>query len=277
LVLLEGRRQALNDQAILDKLLGLNGQPDPIAAALSRIDLPRDIDREDVAQHVRSRILEHVAKGDTPVNPFSFAFTATLRTSLNLVRNAKGRSRRRIDKFDFSLFTSAEPSEDSFAAAWEVRKAIERIQCPAIRDVATAISSGYCLPDRIAEVRTAKRVLRDELLRGRGIVKPLSIGEASLYHRLKSKPNKWHARKPLSAELGLSREVVRNRVKKWGKLGLLEWKGKKHFRLASGIDNEEHVLRLEATCEKYSLKGAKVLLEHEPKKRLQAEAGSLPM
>src|SRR5947209_15446014 len=81
-----------------DQLFGLNKQPDPVAAAVAKLDVPAGVDRADVMQECRVAVLQQakakVEAGQTIRNPFSFAYTIARGRALNYLRSEATRAKR---------------------------------------------------------------------------------------------------------------------------------------------------------------------------------------
>jgi DNA-directed RNA polymerase specialized sigma24 family protein len=79
----------------MDQLLGLNGHPDPVAAAVAVLKRGcglHGLDAEDLRQECRLRIL---SKCCTPArDPFAWAFTVATRFALDLIAKEKTRLKR---------------------------------------------------------------------------------------------------------------------------------------------------------------------------------------
>jgi RNA polymerase sigma factor (sigma-70 family) len=160
-----------------DQFFGLNGNPDPVAAAVAKLDVPPGVDRADVVQECRLAVLrqakEKIEAGQAIRKPFSFAYTIARGRALTYLR---GESRRASRQRPLPCQVEArKPKRNRGPKPVSVRRALNRLSRDLRRPVKLCWLDGmtqaaacrqlgispYELRERLAEARFAlKRVLR---------------------------------------------------------------------------------------------------------------------
>jgi hypothetical protein len=171
----------MRDPATIDKLFGLNGQPNPLTSAACSWRKTKTADREDVSQSAALAVLRYLKnKPEASVaNPYGLGYLVTKWEIRGEIRRQKRHSKliaasdlpQTVEGETLLDMTPSRGRQEATEAAQEVKEALARIECPALRSVAAALASGFKLPKRIPEVREAKRLLVRELMRGRGLLK----------------------------------------------------------------------------------------------------------
>lgn len=180
---------------ILDVLLGLNGHPDPVKAAISKFSLPYGVEFEEVVQHCRAKVTLAASRfRGTKGKPFSFAYGIAYNEALNFVRN-HGRRVKRLESLPRQLGSRADDGKslERQVAIDRVRQAVS--QLPDDLQAAIRLVSLEEKPRKLAsqQLGLTTKELNERMILARGLLKriltdqPLfaNTGEREMPHALR--------------------------------------------------------------------------------------------
>lgn len=185
----------MTSQPVLELLLGQNGNPDPVQAAVAKIHLPNGVEFEEVVQHCRLKVAMAASRyrGEKG-RPFSFAFTITQREASKFLRG-HGRRVKRLESLPRQLGsrTDGDKSLERQAAIDRVRQAVS--QLPDDLQAAIRLVSLEEKPRKLVsqQLGLTSKELNERMILARGLLKriltdqPLiaTTGEREMPHALR--------------------------------------------------------------------------------------------
>ncbi|WP_020475240.1 RNA polymerase sigma factor [Zavarzinella formosa] len=170
----------MTSNEIVERLLGLNGHPDPVKAALAKVSIPCGIDPHDVAQHCRIRVMLAAPRySEDKGTAFTFAFSVALNVAHNHIRDTERKTKRLapLPRQLNSRPDSRTVPDSRDAVIDRVRTAVRQLPKDLRRVIRLVMLEEVSKPDACKRLGIPMRELNERLNLGKGLLKRILSGK----------------------------------------------------------------------------------------------------